>query len=255
MHHVGALGRTVLMYRIIAVAGCSGIPELEVSARQIPVAVQPNPGTGREVPQERNLAGLDQPRRRDEPPPGMPAPAVNPVDAVELFAVKPQVVESSMKAAGQHDVGVQDQSPVGQRQRLKTRTDTRPEAELAAVCMHCRRDNSAHAVRFAQIPGPLVGRAGDDDQVVGSSQHVRQRDFQEVGVIDADGNRFDSQGQVLLLAVLPIVLIVVPRVPALASISVPISEQSVPSIAKTACASRSREIVPPKDIGLPWLKS
>ncbi len=41
------------------------------------------------------------------------------------------------------------------------------------------------------------------------------------------------QGQVLLVVVLPITLDDRPSVPALASISVPISEQSVESIAKT----------------------
>ena len=61
----------------------------------------------------------------------------------------------------------------------------------------CGRHKGADAVRVPQVPGPLVGRGRDDDQVVDRPQHMRQRDLQEVGVIDADGDRFDSQGQVL----------------------------------------------------------
>ena len=117
------------------------------------------------------------------------------------------------------------------------RLNRRPWSCIAVVTTACT-PSALH-----RSPGPPVGRGRDDDQVVDRPQHVRQRDFQEVGVIDADGDGFNSQGQVLFVTALPIAFVVRPVVPGLASISVPISEQSVSSIAKTACASRSRLIV------------
>ena len=54
---------------------------------------------------------------------------------------------------------------------------------------------------------------------------------------------------------LPIVSCDRPSVPGLASTRVPISEQRVDSIAKTACESRRRETAPANVIGFPRLKS
>ena len=51
-----------------------------------------------------------------------------------------------------------------------------------------------------------LGRS-DDDQVVDRRLHIRQRDLEEVGVVDADGDRFDSQGQVLRALTLPMPLV------------------------------------------------
>ena len=83
-----------------------------------------------------------------------------------------------------------------------------------------------------------------DDQVVDRRPNRRQRDLEKIRVVDADRNRFDfansgiqigrgrnrrrvdAQGQVLLRPALPMPLVVLMSVPALASISVPASEQS-----------------------------
>ncbi len=116
---------------------------------------------------------------------------------------------------------------------FKSRVDPGAERELTVISTHRIGDDDSNSLSIAEELRPHVVGARHDDQVVDRGPKIRQRDLEEVRVIDADRDGFDSQGQVLFFVTLPITFVDVPSVPALASIRVPISEQSVLSIAKT----------------------
>ena len=172
--------------------------------------------------------------------PPVPAPAVDPIDAVQFSLVERQRFQQCAGPAAQNDIGVDQQDPPVAVDPVEADVDRRAEGKLCVVVEHRRRLDDPRAEPSGHRCGPAVRRRCDDGDAIDGVADTGERLLQVVREIDADGDRFELQGQVLTVFRPPIPVAADPSVPALASISVPISLQSVSSIAKTACACCSR---------------